>query len=410
MKKTYKRALIILAIVIGIVIVWKVAFKKKEQLLVLPTEKPTYGNISQTVTATGRIQPLDTVTVGTQVSGVISVLNADFNSIVHKGELLAQLDKSLLQATVDQGKANLATQKSALEYNRSNFERQKLLYSTGSISKAEYETAQNSYNAAVAGVANIEAQLRSASKNLSYADIYSPIDGVVLSRNVSIGQTVAASFSTPTLFVLAKDITKMQVQADVDEADIGNIKKGERVIFTVDAYVDDNFKGTISDVRLHPKISSNVVTYTTVIFAPNDEMKLKPGMTANINIFTREAKHTLLITSKSLNFTPDSTVIKQFKVEPYQNKAEMLSADSAINDHHPDVRARTRYVWVKKGNTLAETPVKTGLDDNTHAQILSGVSEKDSLISSLPIPGMQAQGASIFPPPPGSQKKKPNNP
>jgi HlyD family secretion protein len=406
MKKSYKRLLIIIAIIVGVVIIWKVAFKKKEQPIVLPTEHASYGNISQTVTATGRIQPLDTVSVGTQVSGVVTVLNADFNSTVHKGELLAQLDKSVLQASVDQYKASLATQKSALEYNKSNFERQKLLYSTGSISKADYETALNNYNAAVAGVASIEAQLRSALKNLSYADIYSPIDGVVLSRNVSIGQTVAAAFNTPTLFVLAKDVTKMQVQADVDEADIGYIKKGERVMFTVDAYPDDSFKGTISDVRLHPKISSNVVTYTTVIFAPNDEMMLKPGMTANINIFTKEAQHTLLVKSKALNFSPDSTLQKQFQIKPYANKAPLFKDDSIHNENDKANKVRTRFVWVKKENTLTETPVKVGLDDNTRAQVLSGISESDAIVSSMPIPGLQPQGTSILPPPPGSQRKK----
>jgi len=406
MKKKYKKLLIIIAILVGAIIIWKIAFKKKEQPLALPTEKPFYGNIAQTVTATGRIEPVDTVSVGTQVSGVVSVLNADFNSIVHKGELLAQLDKSVLQATVDQDKASLATQKSSLEYNKSNFQRQKLLYSTGSISKAEYETALNNYNAAVAGVANTEAQLRSALKNLSYADIYSPIDGVVLSRQVSVGQTVAAAFSTPTLFVLAKDVTKMQVQADVDEADIGYIKKGERVSFTVDAYPDDSFKGTISDVRLHPKISSNVVTYTTVIFAPNDEMMLKPGMTANINIFTREAKQTLLVSSKSLNFTPDSTLQKQFQLKPYNNKASLSKTDSIVNEQKRGAdKVRTRFVWVKNENVLTETPVKVGLDDNTHAQVLSGLDANDVIVTSMPVAGVQDQGTSILPKAPGSDKK-----
>jgi HlyD family secretion protein len=407
MNKKYKRILVIAVVIIGVVVIARFALHKKEQPLVLATEMPAYGDIAQTVTATGTIEPLDTVSVGTQVSGVISVLNADFNSVVKKGELLAQLDKSLLQAVVDQDKAALATQKSSLDYNKSNFERQKLLYGTGAISKADYETALNNYNAAVAGVANMEAQLRSAVKNLSYADIYAPIDGVVLSRNVSIGQTVAAAFSTPTLFVLAKDITKMEVQASVDEADIGNVKKGERVTFTVDAYVDDTFDGSVSDVRLHPKVSSNVVTYTTVIFAPNNEMKLKPGMTANIDIYTREAKHTLLVSSKSLNFTPDSVVMQKFKVEPFLDKAAMASADSAANGKHPDIRIRTRYVWVKKSSLLTETPVKIGIDDNTRAQVVSGVTAADTVVSSMPLPGMQQKSSSFLAPP--DQKKRPNN-
>jgi len=252
--------------------------------------------------------------VGTQVSGTISVLNADFNSVVKKGQLLAQIDKSLLQAVVDQNRATLATQRSQLSYTQSNYERQKLLYSTGSISKADYETALNNYNAAVAGVANIEAQLRSSLKNLSYADIYSPIDGVVLSRSISIGQTVAASFSTPTLFVLAKDITKMQVQANVDEADIGNVLHGQRVTFTVDAFIDDVFQGSVEEIRLKPVTSANVVTYTTIIFAPNDDQKLKPGMTANVTIYTKEIDSALLISAKALKFEPDASLAKKYTV------------------------------------------------------------------------------------------------
>jgi len=405
MKKGYKRILIAVAVIIGIWVIWSFAFKKKEQLLVLPTEKPAYGYISQNVTATGTIQPLDTVTVGTQVSGTISVLNADFNSVVKKGQLLAQIDKSLLQAVVDQNRATLATQRSQLSYTQSNYERQKLLYSTGSISKADYETALNNYNAAVAGVANIEAQLRSSLKNLSYADIYSPIDGVVLSRSISIGQTVAASFSTPTLFVLAKDITKMQVQAAIDEADIGNVKKGQRASFTVDAYIDDSFKGTVADVRLHPKVSSNVVTYTTIINAPNNDMKLKPGMTANIVVYTREVNHALLISSKALNFHPDSTLSKQFKFIPVTSPkpSDKLSTNSA--DTSGRVKVKTGYVWVKKGSDLVQTPVKIGLDDNTHAEILDGLSTTDEVVSSLPVPATVAPSGSILPPPPGTKKK-----
>ena len=405
MKKGYKRTLIILGVIIAAAVVWAVASKKKEKPLVLPTEKPAYGYISQTVTATGTIEPLDTVSVGTQVSGTISVINADFNSTVKKGQLLAQIDKSLLQAVVDQNKAALATQKSQLEYAKSNFERQKLLYSTGSISKADYETALNNYNAAVAGVSNTEAQLRSSVKNLSYADIYSPIDGVVLSRNISIGQTVAAAFSTPTLFVIAKDITKMQVQAAVDEADIGGVEKGQRVSFSVDAYVDDDFKGTVADVRLHPKVSSNVVTYTTLINAPNNDMKLKPGMTANIVIYTKEASHALLVSSKSLNFKPDSSIQLLYKLHPLAPAIVTGSATTPDTSGAPKVKHGS--VWIKKGNDLFQTAVAVGLDDNTHAEILDGLTTGDEIVSSLPIPGAAPEsGTSILPPPPGSKKKQ----
>ncbi|RFM31401.1 efflux RND transporter periplasmic adaptor subunit [Chitinophaga silvisoli] len=358
-----KKPLIITTILTVAIACTALLINHKPARVVLSIEKATYGSISQSVTATGTIAPMDTVSVGTQVSGIISMINADFNSRVHKGQLLAQLDKSLLQATVDQNMAALATQQSTLAYNKSNFHRQEILYNTGSISKADYDLALNNYNAAVAGVANAEAQLRSARKNLSYGDILAPIDGVVLSRNVSIGQTVASSFTTPTLFVLAKDIKQMQVQADVDEADIGNIQKGERVSFTVDAHVDEEFKGTISDVRLQPRVSANVVTYTTIIYAPNDDLKLKPGMTANITIYTKEVNKTLLISSKALNYYPDSLTATQYKLR---------------SQVHKD---KSRYVWVQRGDSLIETAVRTGLDDNTHVQVISGISTKDSIIT-----------------------------
>lgn len=412
MKKGYKTSLIILGILIAAGLIWFFVIRKKEMPLVLPTEKPTYGYIAESVTATGTIQPVDTVTVGTQVSGTISVLNADFNSKVKKGQLLAQLDKSLLQAVVDQNKANVQNQKSQLLYNQGVFARQKQLFETGAISRQDYESALNNLKVSQANVANAEAQLRSSLKNLSYTEIYSPIDGVVLSRNISIGQTVAASFSTPTLFVIAKDITKMQVQAKVDEADIGNVAKGQRASFTVDAYIEDSFQGKVADVRLHPSVSANVVTYTTIINAPNDDMKLKPGMTANINVYTKEVSHALLISSKALNFSPDSTLTKKYRLQPWSKTAAKASGfegnTAKRNDSVNKVTAKPAYVWLKKGDTLVQTPVKVGLDDNTHAEILQGLSENDLVVSSMPVQSATAPPAStsIIPRPPSNNKKK----
>ncbi|MES1160968.1 MAG: efflux RND transporter periplasmic adaptor subunit, partial [Bacteroidota bacterium] len=230
MKK--RRVIIIVTILLAAVLVWIFFFRKKEPPVVLQTENPQYGYISQSVTATGNIQPVDTVTVGSQVSGIISALYTDFNAKVTKGKLLAQLDKSLFIASVDQNKASVASAQSQLIYQQSNFQRQELLYKTGAISKADYDNATYAINAAKAAVDNAKAQLAASEKNLSYTDIYSPMDGVVLTRNISVGQTVAASFNTPTFFTIAKDITKMQVQANVDEADIGNVIHGQRVTFT----------------------------------------------------------------------------------------------------------------------------------------------------------------------------------
>lgn len=396
MKKSVKNILIAVISIIVLACVWLLIFHKRDKLIVLATEKPAYGYIAQSVTATGTIEPVDTVSVGTQVSGTISVINADFNSKVKKGQLLAQLDKSLLQAVVDQDKANLQTQKSSLVLNENIYRRQKLLYASGAISKADYDTALNNYNAALAAVASAEALLRSASKNLSYADIYSPIDGVVLSRNISLGQTVAATFSTPTLFVIAKDITKMQVEAAVDEADIGTVQKGQRATFTVDAYADDSFRGTVADVRLHPKVSANVVTYATIINAPNEDMKLKPGMTANIIVYTREVIHALYISSKALNFSPDSN-LKGYTLQPYVKD---------LSTQKDTVKRKTGFVWIKSGNKLSQQLVILGLDDNTHTQILSGLRTADEVVTSLPIPVRAGTSSSILPKPPESNSKK----
>lgn len=363
---------------------WFFMIRKKETAIAVQTIMPTTGYISQSVTATGTLQPVDTIAVGTQVSGTIQYIFVDFNSIVKKGELLAQLDKSLLQATVDQFRGSLQTAQSQLVFQQSNFERQKLLYSTESISKSNYESALNSYDMAVANVKSAEAQLRSAEKNLSFTNIYSPTDGVVLSRNVSIGQTVAASFSTPTLFVIAKDITKMQVEAAVDEADIGNVAPGQRVEFTVDAFIDDYFKGMVQEIRLHPKVSANVVTYTTIINASNAEMKLKPGMTANITIYTKEVNQALLIPAKALKFNPDSSMAVQYQLKPI-NAHQKDSVQNNVNSRHPQVSqdssvAEPSYVWIKQGKELIQRRIKIGINDNTKVQVLSGLGKNDEVV------------------------------
>lgn len=370
--------------------IWLLFFHKKETPVILESEKPQYGYISESVTATGKIQPVDTVTVGTQVSGTLSKLYADFNSTVKEGQLLAELDKTLLQTTVDQVQASLGQAQSNLTYQTSNFDRQQQLYTTGSISKADYELALNTYNAAKANVSNLQAQVRSAERNLSFTKIYSPIDGVVLNRHISVGQTVAASLSTPTLFVIAKDITKMQVQAYVDEADIGNVKQNQRATFTVDAFVNDIFKGAVKEIRLAPSTSANVVTYITLIDAPNDDKKLMPGMTANITIYTKEVENALLIPAKALKFKPDSSLAKQYTIQkdttlhkpspdqkrpgvkksaPPNSSSEVMSSNSAA------------YVWVQQGNKLIQKKINTGLDDNTWVEVLGGLSINDLVIT-----------------------------
>ncbi|MFC0517966.1 efflux RND transporter periplasmic adaptor subunit [Mucilaginibacter angelicae] len=409
MKSSYKKILIIAGIVAVLVLIWFLFIRKKEEPIVLQTQKPTKGYIAQSVTATGRIEPVDTVTVGTQVSGIIKYVYADFNSKVKKGQLIAELDKSLLQATVDQAKGTLLNAQSQLVFAQNNFGRQNLLFKTDAISKADYDTALNTLNAAKAQVKSAEAQVRSAEKNLSYADIYSPIDGVVLNRNVSVGQTVAASFSTPTLFVLAKDITKMEVEANVDEADIGDVKAGERSSFTVDAFINDQFAGTVEDIRLHPSVSSNVVTYTTIINAPNDDMKLKPGMTASIIIYTKEVNNALLIPAKALSFTPDSALMKDYEIVGKMghkgnkkkgggqggNTAAGNAGNGGANDNtaamhtaksrkdSSGVNKQTAIVWVLQGKKIVRKKIQTGLNDNTQVEVLSGLTADDAVITGV---------------------------
>lgn len=376
--------------------IWAWKFRKEATVLVLHSEHPAIGAIRNTVTATGTIQPVDTVAVGTQVSGTIKSVFADFNSPVKKGQLLAQLDKSVLLAQQDQFEANLSQATANLVFQSRNYNRQQALHNAGAVSKADLENAQYLYENAQANVASIKAQLASAKRNLS--DIYSPIDGTVLSRSVSEGQTVAASLSTPTLFSIAKDLTKMQVQASVDEADIGNVKQGQRVEFTVDAFPGDTFSGTVKEIRLKPSVSSNVVTYTTIVDAPNTAQKLKPGMTASITVYTKEINNILLLSVQALSFQPDSTVRIKYPV---------AGRPMAGNN-------KQAFVWLKKDSLLVHQPVTTGLSDETKVQILSGVSEHDEVVVGYEVANKKAAAKAasspFMPKPPGGSKNKNQGP
>ena len=378
--------------------VWAWKFRKEATVLVLHSEHPAIGAIRNTVTATGTIQPVDTVAVGTQVSGTIKSVFVDFNSPVKKGQLLAQLDKSVLLAQQDQFEANLSQATANLVFQSRNYNRQQDLHNAGAVSKADLENALYLYENAQANVASIKAQLASAKRNLSYADIYSPIDGTVLSRSVSEGQTVAASLSTPTLFSIAKDLTKMQVQASVDEADIGHVKQGQRVEFTVDAFPGDTFSGTVKEIRLKPSVSSNVVTYTTIVDAPNAAQKLKPGMTASITVYTKEINNILLLSAQALSFQPDSIVRMKYPVE---------GGPMAGNN-------KQAFVWLKRDSLLVHQPVTTGLTDETKVQILSGVTEHDEVVVGYEVANKKAAAKAasspFMPKPPGGNKNKNQGP
>ena len=423
--------IIIIVLLVAAAAVWFFFFRKKETAVVLQTESPQISYISQSVTATGNIQPVDTVTVGSQVSGIIKTLFTDFNDKVKKGQLLAQLDKSLFLAQVDQNKATLLSAQSQLTYQQANFGRQELLYKTGAISKADYDNATYTLSNAKAQVENAKAQLASSEKNLSYTDIYSPMDGVVLTRSISVGQTVAASFNTPTFFTIAKDITKMQVQANVDEADIGNVAHGQRVTFTVDAFLDDVFQGSVEEIRLKPITSANVVTYTTIVNAPNDDQKLKPGMTANVTIYTKEIDSALLISAKALQFQPDSATLDgKYTIVPDttagkgrrgrrgaqagQGATQMAqggaqAAETGSRNHSgadtttgsrrsrkgdtgtTKVRDSSRvqgseiaHVWVlRDSTTLVQKRIRTGLNNDTQVQVLEGLTTSDVVVSGI---------------------------
>ena len=360
-------------------------FKKKnaDKPVILETEEMHTGSISNSVTATGTIQPVDTVAVGSQVSGTIQNIYVDFNSPVKKGELLASLDKSLLNDQVNQDRANLQNAESNLQFQQQNFDRQTKLYNVGAISKADFETAQSTYNTAQAAVGSAKAVLAAAQRNLSYTNIYSPINGTVLSRNVSEGQTVASSFNTPTLFSIAKDLSKMQVRAAVDEADIGNVKKGQDVTFTVDAFPDDVFKGIVQEVRLQPVVTANVVTYVTIINAENNNLKLKPGMTANITIYLQQDSNANLISAKAISFTPDSLVTKQYKIIRNADNHYARNNDSSIDKNSTAFPPKMETVWILKGNEIIERKIMTGMNDNIHVQVLSGLNKDDEVIDGV---------------------------
>ncbi len=386
MKKNKWIIIIILIIAAGVA-VWYWFLRKPDEVIILETEKVVYGSVNNSVTAIGTLQPVDTVAVGAQISGTIKSVYVDFNSPVKKGQLLAQLDKSLMEAQVQQYSASLQSAQANVVYQRSNYERQNKLYTVGAISKADLETAVYQYKSAQDNVNNINAQLRTAQKNLTFTDIYSPIDGTVLSRSVSEGQTVAASLSTPTLFSIAKDLTKMQVQAAVDEADIGNVKDSQRVIFSVDAFPTDTFAGMVKEVRLRSSVSANVVTYTTIIDAPNNDLKLKPGMTANITIYTREVNNTLLIPAAALVFYPDSVLIEKYHISVTGNPVKKAGTRRRDNKSQQVTdssgnKISKGLVWIKKDSTtIISRPVTTGLDDKTVVQVISGLQQGEEVVT-----------------------------
>lgn len=390
-----KKALVIAAVAaIATLAVWLLSGGKKEEKITFDTAAVAPANIMNSITATGTIEPVTSVTVGTQVSGIVSKLFVDYNSVVKKGQVIAELDKTNLMSQLNTAKTQLATAQSQLNYQTANYKRYKTLFEKGLVAADDFDNAKLSYTQAKEQVASAKEEVQRAQTNLGYATITSPIDGVVLSKSVEEGQTVAASFSTPELFTIAQDLTNMQVVADVDEADIGDVKEGERVTFTVDAYPDDTFEGEVKQVRQEATTTNNVVTYEVVISAPNADLKLKPGLTANVTIYTAERKGVLSVPSKALRFTPQKETVGKMKIV--------------------DVANAKNKVWTIEGNSIVAHKVNIGMTDGTNTQIVSGIAEGTKVITGLNVTGgeekmpMEAQGekSPFAPGPPGKNKRK----
>lgn len=390
-----KKALVIAAVAaIATLAVWLLSGGKKEEKITFDTAAVAPANIMNSITATGTIEPVTSVTVGTQVSGIVSKLFVDYNSVVKKGQVIAELDKTNLMSQLNTAKTQLATAQSQLNYQTANYKRYKTLFEKGLVAADDFDNAKLSYTQAKEQVVSAKEEVQRAQTNLGYATITSPIDGVVLSKSVEEGQTVAASFSTPELFTIAQDLTNMQVVADVDEADIGDVKEGERVTFTVDAYPDDTFDGKVKQVRQEATTTNNVVTYEVVISAPNADLKLKPGLTANVTIYTAERKGVLSVPSKALRFIPQKETVGKMKIV--------------------DVANAKNKVWTIEGNSIVAHKVNIGMTDGTNTQIVGGIAEGTKVITGLNVMGgeekmpMEAQGekSPFAPGPPGKNKRK----
>ena len=398
MKKINKKVWYAIGAVVVILIAWSMLRGgKKEEKISFETAKVEKSDIHTSITATGTIEPVTSVTVGTQVSGIVSKLYVDYNSVVKKGQVIAELDRTNLISELNTAKANLASSESSMAYEKANYNRYKTLYDKGLVSADEYESALLSYRKAKEDVSTKRESVNKAQTNLGYATITSPIDGVVLSKSVEEGQTVAASFNTPELFSIAQDLTDMRVIADIDEADIGGVKEGQRVSFTVDAFPDDHFEGQVTQVRQQATTESNVVTYEVVISAPNNDLKLKPGLTANVTIFTMEKNDVMSVPSKALRFIP---------TEAFLEKGQTIS--DCEGEHK---------LWTLEDNTFKAHKVEIGTSNGLVTEIISGIPEGTEILTDFKISGgdmpeQAQQGGNPFMPRPrnNNNNKQRNQP
>ncbi|WP_300724738.1 efflux RND transporter periplasmic adaptor subunit [uncultured Bacteroides sp.] len=398
-------AVVVLLVVAGF---WIFGGSKVQSKIDFATEKVTKGTVSTSITATGTIEPVTEVEVGTQVSGIIDKIYIDYNSVVKKGEVIAEMDKVTLNSDLQSAKATFDGAKAEYEYQKKLYERNEKLHQKQLISDTDYEQSVYNYQRAHSTYEQAQAALSKAQRNLSYATITSPIDGIVTSKDVEEGQTVASGFETPTLFTIAADLTKMQVVADVDEADIAGVKEGSRVTFTVDAYPEDVFKGRVHQVRMGStnssssssatSSSSTVVTYEVVITADNPDLKLKPRLTANVTIYTDEHDNVLIVPSKALRFTPNKQIAGKRKINDCQGQHKL---------------------WTLENDIFTAHPVKVGISDGTNTEILKGITEGTSVVTGTVLKGEQtevmeneagnegeSERSPFMPGPPGSNKKK----
>lgn len=399
-KKYFKSSIIVLVAAIVVFFGYKYFTTEKKASIAVQTVKLSKQNVTTSVTATGTVEPVDQVDVGTQVSGIINHIYADYNSPVKKGQLLAELDKTNLQESVNNALAQYNASLNELNYYQQNYNRQNNMYKSGVISKADYEQAAYQVKNSQQTVSQRKTALAQARTNVSYANIYAPIDGIILSREVEEGQTVAATMTTPTLFTIAKDITKMQVEANVDEADIGGVEVGQRVSFTVDAYPQEEFSGRVRQVRLSATTESNVVTYTVIIDADNPEQKLKPGLTATITIFTQELKDIDTVPASAIAFSPDTETLQKY-YQQNQIKAKIPEIKTGKN--------KEKYIWIKNNDgSLSQKQITIGINDGINIQVVSGLTGSEQIVTSLeeqtePVAKSESDGSSPFMP------KRPNN-
>lgn len=388
MKTKKKLIYIIVAVIVVVgVIVWFTKGSSGKFKATYTTATVSKGNISNSVTATGTVEPVTKVEVGTQVSGIIDKLYADYNSVVKKGQLVAEMDRVTLTSELNSQKAAYDGNKAEYEYQQKNYARSKTLHEKNLISDTDYEQAIYNYEKAKSAFDSSKAALEKAQRNLSYATITSPIDGIVINRAVEEGQTVAAGFETPTLFTIAADLTQMQVVANVDEADIGGVEEGQHVSFTVDAYPNDTFEGKVTQVRLEATTESNVVTYEVVISAYNPDLKLKPGLTANVTIFTLEKSNVLCVPSKALRFVPE---------------VPFIGSEDIVKDCEGKHK-----LWTREGKTFTAHAVEVGISNGSMTEILSGIPEGTTVVTDAVAGQMPGQPSEVNAENSGSQESSP---